>query len=146
MPKPEALLCFNLYAASHAFNRAYKPLLDPLGLTYPQFLVMLSLGQQDGQAVGQLSDDLGIETNTLSPLLKRLEAAGQLRRERSQTDERRVFIHLTPAGIDTAFAAQRIPESMAAALGITRDEADSSLATLRRLRDLLNGTPRPQID
>lgn len=136
--RPDAMLCFNLYAASHAFTRFYKPLLDPLGLTYPQFLVMLALVQDDGRSVGQLSDDLAMETSTLSPLLKRLEGAGLLRRERSGADERRVFVHLTEAGQALGQKVLRVPGCVAETLDLPRDDIGRQTADLQDLRRALD--------
>ncbi len=137
-PAAEAMLCFNLYAASHAFTRFYKPLLDPLGLTYPQYLVLLSLGRQDGQGVGQLSDELHLDTNTLSPLLKRLEGVGLIRRSRLTADERRVAVHLTERGRTVAAEAARIPQAVAGSLEFAGDELTQCNDTLRRLRRALD--------
>lgn len=147
MPRPEAppdvpgvdtLLCFNLYAASHAFTRIYKPLLEPLGLTYPQYLVLLCLARSPEMGVGALSETLRLETNTLSPLLKRLETAGLIRRSRQSTDERRVRVELTDRGRTTALEAARIPERLGSRLGLAPDalhDIAESLATLRRALD-----------
>src|SRR3954462_6505588 len=88
-------LCFALYSASLAMTKLYKPLLDELGLTYPQYLAMLALWQEDGQSVSQLGERLFLDSGTLTPLLKRLETAGLVVRERSVEDERRVHIRLT---------------------------------------------------
>ncbi|MGI3165980.1 MarR family winged helix-turn-helix transcriptional regulator [Pseudooceanicola sp. 200-1SW] len=130
----EALLCFNLYAASHAFIRLYAPYLDKLSLTYPQFLVLLLLHGQDGQGVGELGRALSMETNTLSPLLKRMQAAGLLDRVRSTTDERRVEIRLTETGRARAAAAAEVPGCIARDGGLSEDSYHQSLATLRALR------------
>lgn len=134
---PGDMLCFNLYAISHAFTRFYQPLLAPLGLTYPQYLVMISLRHTDGQRVGQLSADLQLETNTLSPMLKRLEAAGLIRRTRCDADERRVTVHLTEAGQDTAAKAAQIPGCIVTCLGLPLDQIADMSASLRDLRSLL---------
>src|SRR3954462_14447282 len=83
-------LCFAVYGAAHAFTRTYKPLLEPLGLTYPQYLVMIALWQKDGQTVRTLGDRLGLDSGTLSPLLKRLEQSGLVNRQRDREDERQV--------------------------------------------------------
>ena len=91
-------LCFALYAASLAMTKAYKPLLAPLGITYPQYLVLLVLWEGDGITVSQLGDRLTLDSGTLTPLLKRLDAQGLLQRQRDAADERRVLLHLTPAG------------------------------------------------
>src|SRR5258707_12339396 len=100
-PKPEAalrlgeFLCFAVYSANHAFNRVYKPLLDELGLTYPQYLVMVLLWERDDQTVGSLGEKLFLESSTLTPLLKRLEASGYIRRTRDPDDERQERACLT---------------------------------------------------
>lgn len=91
-------LCFAIHSASQAVGRANKPLLEKLGLTYPQFLVMLVLWTEDDQTVGRIGDRLFLESNTLTPLLKRLEAAGHIRRVRDTADERQVRIRLTEQG------------------------------------------------
>src|ERR1700754_1774854 len=91
-------ICFAVYSAAHAFNRIYKPLLDRLGLTYPQYLVMLVLWERDGVAVKEIGERLYLDSGTLTPLLKRLEAAGFVKRSRSSEDERQVLIALTAQG------------------------------------------------
>ena len=105
MPAPAAVpngladyLCFSTYSANLAFNRVYKPLLDALGLTYPQYLALVLLWAEDDQTVGQLGDKLFLESNTLTPLLKRLEALGHVARSRDPKDERVVRIRLTDKG------------------------------------------------
>lgn len=133
-PPAEALLCFNLYAASHAFIRLYAPYLEGIGITYPQFLVLLSLQDRDGQGVGELGEALAMETNTLSPLLKRMQAAGLLDRVRSSQDERRVEIRLTEAGRARAAEAAQVPGCIARDSGMTEDSYHQTLATLRDLR------------
>ena len=101
--KPQKLsldsqLCFSLYAASMAVNRTYKPLLDQLGLTYPQYLVLSTLGEQDELAVSAIADRLSLESSTITPLVKRLESAGLLTRRRNPQDERQVIVRLTAKG------------------------------------------------
>ena len=91
-------LCFAIYSAAHAFNRVYKPLLDRLGLTYPQYLVMLVLWERDGVPVKDIGERLFLDSGTLTPLLKRLEAADLIKRTRSAEDERQVLISLTSQG------------------------------------------------
>ena len=95
---PSDLICFALYSASHAMQRAYAPLLGPHGLTYPQYLVLVTLWSQDGATVGQIARTLQLETNTLTPLLKRIAGQGLITRTRSDQDERQVMITLTPKG------------------------------------------------
>lgn len=91
-------LCFSLYGASLAINRAYKPLLDDLEITYPQYLVLSALDEQDGLSVGAIADRLALESSTVTPPIKRLEQAGLLERRRSTEDERQVNVFLTDAG------------------------------------------------
>jgi DNA-binding MarR family transcriptional regulator len=126
-------LCFALYSASHAMTRAYQPLLAPLGLTYPQYLVMLVLWQQDGLTVSQLGERLALDSGTLTPLLKRLEAAGHVRRLRDAEDERRVRLQLTPTGRALRAQAEPIPPALAAASGCGLDEI---VSLTRRLAEL----------
>lgn len=92
-------LCFALYAANMAMQRAYKPMLDQLGLTYPQYLAMLVLWEEDGRTIGAIAQRLGLESSTVTPLVKRLEAGGLVLRERDPQDERQVRVRLTPAGL-----------------------------------------------
>ncbi len=91
----EEQFCFAVYSTAHALNRAYKPLLDRLGVTYPQYLALLALWAEDGRSVGSLGEQLMLESSTLTPLLKRMETAGLLKRERNPEDERQVVIRLT---------------------------------------------------
>ncbi|HUD95286.1 MarR family transcriptional regulator [Sphingobium sp.] len=91
-------LCFSLYATSMAIGRAYRPMLDRLGITYPQYLVLHALWEQDGGTIGQIAERLSLESSTVTPLVKRLEAAGFLVRARSTADERRVEVRLTERG------------------------------------------------
>ena len=105
-------ICFAVYSAAHAFNRVYKPLLDRLGLTYPQYLVMLSLWERDGVPVKDIGERLFLDSGTLTPLLKRLEAAGLVKRTRSTEDERQVLIALTPQGQALKEKARTVPQSI----------------------------------
>jgi DNA-binding MarR family transcriptional regulator len=134
-------LCFALYAASHAMTRAYQPLLAPLGLTYPQYLALLVLWQQDGLTVSQLGERLALESGTLTPLLKRLEAAGLVRRLRDAADERRVRLCLTAAGRDLRAQAAAIPRTLAAATGCAPAEIDFLVQRLAALRTRLSTPP-----
>jgi len=93
-------LCFSLYATSMAITRAYKPMLDRLGITYPQYLVLHALWEQDGRTVGAIAERLALESSTITPLVKRLEAAGFVTRERNPDDERQVQVRLTPRGAE----------------------------------------------
>ena len=103
------MICFSLYSATHAMQHAYKPLLEALGLTYPQYLVMVALWAEDGQTVGQLGQALQLESNTLTPLLKRMQAQGLVLRARDSRDERQVRVRLTEAGREMQSRAAAIP-------------------------------------
>lgn len=111
-------LCFALYAAQRAVTAAYRPLLDELGLTYPQYLVMLCLWERRETTVKELAGALRLDYGTVSPLLKRLEAAGLLSRRRSARDERSVRITLTGRGEQLQDRAEAVPETLAAATGL----------------------------
>lgn len=131
-------LCFALYAASRALTRAYAPLLEPLGVTYPQYLVMLVLWEEDGVTMRRLGERLELDSGTLTPLLKRLERQRLVRRRRSDVDERVVHVHLTAAGRDLKGRAKGIPISLACSMGF--DPTDPQrLADLVALRDRLRG-------
>jgi len=137
-------LCFALYAASLAMTRLYKPLLEPLGLTYPQYLVMLVLWEGDGLAVSELGQRLQLDSGTLTPLLKRLQAAGLLQRLRDPADERRVRLQLTPAGRALKARARAVPQAVACAAGCELDEIAVLTSRLKDLRDqLLAAEPQP---
>ena len=125
-------LCFALYASSLAMTKVYKPLLDGLGLTYPQYLVMMALWERDHRAVGDLGDQLFLDSGTLTPLLKRMEVSGLLTRERAKEDERRVLVTLTPTGRALRERAAGVPMEIACA-------AQVPLAEIRDLRERLHG-------
>jgi DNA-binding MarR family transcriptional regulator len=119
---PELLLenqiCFAVYSAAHAFAQAYKPHLDPMGLTYPQYLVMLLLWEHDGRSVNELGQPLHLDSGTLTPLLKRMEKAGLVTRKRDTKDERIMRIHLTDHGRSLRERARAIPPAMLCASGL----------------------------
>jgi MarR family transcriptional regulator, organic hydroperoxide resistance regulator len=134
-------LCFALYSTSLAMTRLYKPLLEPLGLTYPQYLALLVLWEQDGLGVNQLGERLFLDSGTLTPLLKRMEASGWLQRERAADDERRVIVTLTPAGRTLRAAARRVPQQLASASGCSAEELVSLTQRLQQLRsNILDST------
>ncbi len=139
LPQPGDMLCFSLYAASHALSRVYKPHLEPLGLTYPQYLVMLSLWAQDGQTVGEIGDVLYLESSTITPLLKRLEAAGLVSRSRDAADERVVRVRLTEAGSGLRARAAPIPGCILEATGLSLEEVERLRTEIERLRRNLTG-------
>lgn len=130
-------LCFAVYAAAHAYGRLYKPLLDPLGLTYPQYLVMLVLWEGDGLTVKALGQRLMLDSGTLTPLLKRLEASGLVSRRRDAEDERLVRIALTPQGQALKQKAAAVPPEVARAFGGSEAEARALKQALVSLRQRL---------
>ncbi len=128
----ENQFCFALYSASHAMTKTYKPMLDQLGLTYPQYLVMLVLWEQDGILVKEIGARLFLDSGTLTPLLKRLESNGLLQRQRDAHDERQVRIQLSDAGRALRMRAEQIPRQVLCASG-------QDMAALGRLRSELSG-------
>ena len=142
-PSPAALrldnqVCFALYSASLAMTKLYKPLLDDIGLTYPQYLVMLVLWEQDGITVSELGERLYLDSGTLTPLLKRLEASGHIRRTRDAQDERRVRIALTPQGLGLRDLAERIPHCVLESSQCTLPELVALTSQLKTLRERLS--------
>jgi len=135
--KLKDFLCFAVYATGHEFNRAYKPLLDPLGLTYPQYLVMTALWETDDQTVSELGETLSLESSTLTPLLKRLEAQGRVRRTRDPRDERQVRVRLTDSGWALRKAGERIPRCILEASGLSLDELRNLQRQVMQLRTAL---------
>ena len=131
-------LCFAIYSTAHAFNRVYKPLLDRLGLTYPQYLVMLVLWERDGLSVKDIGERLFLDSGTLTPLLKRLEAAELIKRTRSTEDERQVLIALTSQGHALKEKARTVPQSILAASACSIGELSAMKNDLVALRDRLN--------
>ena len=130
-------LCFALYSTSLAMTKLYKPLLEPLGLTYPQYLVMLVLWEQDGISVSALGQRLSLDSGTLTPLLKRLEAAELITRQRARDDERRVDIHLSKSGRALKKKASGIPAQLACASACSLEELSSLTRRLHQLRSQL---------
>jgi len=142
-PKPEVLdldrmLCFSIYSTGFAFNRVYRKPLQKLGLTYPQFLVMMALWSEDGVTVGHLGERLSLETSTLTPLLKRLETMGLLSRRRSAEDERRVLVALTAKGAALRADAMDAIRCIVDAVGMTEKDLARLTAEIRALRDSLD--------
>ena len=142
-PSPAALrldnqVCFALYSASLAMTKLYKPLLDDIGLTYPQYLVMLVLWEQDGITVSELGERLYLDSGTLTPLLKRLEASGHIRRARDAQDERRVRIALTLQGLGLRDQAERIPHCVLESSQCTLPELVALTSQLKTLRERLS--------
>jgi MarR family transcriptional regulator, organic hydroperoxide resistance regulator len=137
-------LCFALYSASRAMTAAYRPILGELNLTYPQYLVMLVLWEERRITVGRLGNRLQLDSGTLSPLLKRLEASGFVRRERSLHDERSVQVSLTPAGRRLERRAECIPERLFSSTGLTEKDAADLRDAVRRVTDALTASTRKE--
>jgi len=135
--KLDEFLCFAVYSAGHAFNRLYRPLLDRLGLTYPQYLTMVVLWEGDDRTVGELGERLGLESSTLTPLLKRLEAMGLVSRARDTRDERVVRIRLTEAGRALEAPACAVPGELLAASGLDLERLARIRAELTELNAAL---------
>ncbi len=146
MPDPLPLdeqLCFSLYVASLAINRAYKPVLDRLGLTYPQFLVLQAVREADGRTVGAIAARLALEPSTVTPMVKRLAAAGLLHRTRNPDDEREVRVGLTGAGQALWARTGCLAETMLDRSGLDAGELAALNTRMRALRDaLLASAPR----
>jgi MarR family transcriptional regulator, organic hydroperoxide resistance regulator len=131
-------ICFAVYSTAHAFNRVYKPLLDRLGLTYPQYLVMLVLWERDDVPLKDIGERLFLDSGTLTPLLKRMETADLIKRTRSTTDERQVLIALTPKGQVLKEKARAVPEGILASSACSLGELSRIKNEIVALRDRLN--------
>src|SRR5689334_11293466 len=134
-PRLADFLCFAVYSANLAFGRAYKPILEPLGLTYPQYIALVALWEEDNQTVTSLGEKMFLESNTLTPLLKKLEAMGYVRRQRDRADERQVVVSLTDAG-------RRLREKVSSAnlvkaCGLSTEEFSKLQKSVATLRDNL---------
>ncbi|AYM04722.1 MarR family winged helix-turn-helix transcriptional regulator [Agrobacterium radiobacter] len=130
-------ICFALYGAAHAFTRAYKPLLDPIGLTYPQYLVMMALWEKETSTVKALGEMLGLDSGTLSPLLKRLEHAGLITRKRGTVDERQVLVALTHKGANLKKEGVKIMAAIGSATGCGLEELVQIRDRVNALKDSL---------
>jgi DNA-binding MarR family transcriptional regulator len=130
----ESFLCFAIHATGFAFNRAYRRHLQRIGLTYPQYLVMVSLWENDIVTVGQLSEQLMLESNTMTPMLKRLEALGLIARRRSAADERKVLVSLTDKGRALESEAADITHCIALDAGLSQPEVARLIAQIEVLR------------
>jgi MarR family transcriptional regulator, organic hydroperoxide resistance regulator len=135
----ENQLCFGLYAAAHAMNRAYRMSLGPLGLTYPQYLTLLALWESDRQSVSELGERLRLDSGTLTPVLKRLETAGLVSRSRSRADEREVEISLTERGLALRLEAVAVRQDVVCRLGMSEPEILSLRKDIDRLLERLDG-------
>lgn len=134
-PEVTELLCFSLYSASHAFTQLYRPLLEKLGLTYPQYLVMVTLWHRDGQTVKGLGQALFLDSSTLTPLLKRLDAAGLITRTRNPRDEREVLIHLTQKANELRSSAADVGRCIEEAVGMDAETVRAIKSSVETIRD-----------
>jgi MarR family transcriptional regulator, organic hydroperoxide resistance regulator len=130
-------LCFSVYSTSIAINRLYKPMLDPLGLTYPQYLVLGALWEEDSQSIGAIADRLALESSTITPLVKRLEQAGFVSRHRNSADERQVHVRLTQKGRDVRVKTHCLRDAMLAKSGMSEDEIIRLNQEVQRLLNAL---------
>ena len=137
LPKLGDFLCFAVYSANLAYGRAYKPILDELGVTYTQWIAIVALWEEDGQTVSSLGEKLFLESNTLTPILKKLESLGYLIRRRDSKDERQVIVSLTDAG--RALREKGAQRTLVKATGLAPDEFASVQKTVTRVRDNLLG-------
>jgi DNA-binding MarR family transcriptional regulator len=137
----DSMLCFAIYAAGHAFTRFYKPRLDAIGLTYPQYLVFLVLWEADGITVKELGDKLFLDSGTITPLIKRLEARGLVRRQRDEEDERLVRIFLTDEGRALRAKALAVPLAVGKAVGGAPVDDNALRQSLHLLRERLDSAP-----
>lgn len=136
----DSQLCFALYSASLAMTKLYRPLLAQIGLTYPQYVVLLALWEYDGLNIAELGERVGLDSGTLTPLLKRMQAQGLIERTRSAADERQVLITLTRAGSDLSHAVGAIQEQIACATACTTRERQNLTQSLIDLRTALRGS------
>lgn len=134
-PRLADFLCFAIYSANLAYGRAYKPLLEEFGISYTQWIVIVALSEEDGQTVGSLGEKLFLESNTLTPILKKLETLGYLERRRDRADERQVIVTLTPAG--HALREQAGQRNLVAATGLPQEDFARAQRDVSRIRDNL---------
>ena len=140
MPYPlDSQICFTLYATSIAVNRMYKPMLDEMGITYPQYLVLCVLGEGDGLTIGAIADRLFLESSTITPPVKRMEQAGLVTRKRNDTDERQVQVRLTDAGRALLKRSSCLGETLVERSDMTSDQVGTLNRRIQALRDALTG-------
>lgn len=142
MPVPlDNQICFTLYATSMTINRAYKPMLDAMGITYPQYLVLNVLGEADGATVGAIAQRLSLESSTVTPPIKRLEQAGLVERQRSKVDERQVQVRLTDAGRAVLDRSKCLGELMIERSGLSLDQLNALNQQIQTLNATLAREP-----
>ncbi|MGK7754412.1 MULTISPECIES: MarR family winged helix-turn-helix transcriptional regulator [unclassified Roseovarius] len=139
LPPPD-MLCFALYSTAHRMQQTYKPLLAPLGLTYPQYLLLSALWSEDARTVGALGRELQLESNTLTPLIKRLESKGLVQRTRDTGDDRQVRVTLTDSGRALQAEAAHIPDCIARETGMAPDDLTRLRDEILALRNRLSST------
>lgn len=138
-PRPLARqLCFTLYATSMAVTRMYKPMLDRMGITYPQYLVLAALGEQDGLTVGAIADRLALESSTVTPPIKRMEQAGLVERRRSKEDERQVNVFMTAEGRRLLGESQCLGDTLVERSKMTADEVQELNAQVQAFLNAMN--------
>jgi len=137
-PSLDQILCFSLYGASIAINRAYKPILDNLGITYPQYLVLMVLWECGEETIGGIAERLSLESSTITPLAKRLEQSGLVARHRNTADERQVLVALTPAGNDMQARTQCLGELLFEAAGLPADQLIELNRQVQAFRNSVN--------
>jgi len=149
MPAPTTVLplddhlCFALYGASMAVLRAYKPVLDRMSITYPQYLVLAALWERDGRSISEIAEMLSLELSTVTPLSKRLEAAGLIERRRSATDGRQVIVTLTDRGRAMQACTQALAKCLLQASGLPEQSLRAVAEELRTLRNAINAGRAP---
>jgi DNA-binding MarR family transcriptional regulator len=147
IPTLDQQLCFSLYGASLAINRAYKPLLDALEITYPQYLVLSALWETDGLSVGAIGERLGLDSSNVTPLVKRMEGAGLVSRVRNPADERQVVVSLTDAGRDLQVRSTCLGQTLFAAGGMSIERLVQLNKDVQAFRDsvarFVSDAPRP---
>ena len=135
----DAQLCFSLYSTTIAINRLYKPMLDSLGVTYPQYLVLSTLWEKDGQTISAIADRLALEPSTITPLMKRLEAAGFVSRQRNPADERQVQVFMTAKGKELRSETACLTDALLENSGLKVEEMIALNDQVQRLRGALGG-------
>ena len=136
-------LCFSVYSTMIAINRLYKPMLDELGVTYPQYLVLSTLWEEDGQTISAIAERLALEPSTITPLMKRLEAARFVSRERNPDDERQVQVHLTDKGRKLRGNVSCLTDALLVQSGLKAPELIALNKQVQKLRDALVGSDSP---
>lgn len=142
VPDVTGMLCFSIYSAGHAFTQLYRPLLERLSLTYPQYLVMVALWNRDGQTVKELGQTLFLDSSTLTPLLKRIETAGLITRTRNPRDEREVLLHLTEEGRALQSQTADVMQCIQEAVGLDAETVDAIRTSIDTIRDSIQKKTR----